>query len=127
MRESLDSSARPKARTGFVEANVSIPTDAQDLQVDPATGFDQRLVVRRLGCRVSRVSGEQVGVDRIYVYVGEEVVAHCTMEGPWVLRADTEVLVKVEGLDAREAQMTELVSPDQFSVESLGSGPSRET
>ena len=68
-----------------------------------------------------------MGVDRIDVYVGEEAVAHGAMEGPRVLRADTQVFVEIEGLDAREAQMTELVSPDQLSIESLGSGPSRKT
>src|SRR5438034_3832246 len=126
-RESLDSSARPEARAGFVETNVSVPTDAQDLEVDPATGFDQRFVSRRLGSRVCRVSGGDVSVDRIYIYVSEEAVVHGAVEGPRVLRANAEVFVKVERLGAGKAQMAQLVSPDQFSVESLGGGPSRQT
>jgi hypothetical protein len=36
-----------------------------------------------------------------------------------VLRANAEVFVEVERLDPGKAQLTQLISPDQFSVESL--------
>jgi hypothetical protein len=106
---------------------VPVPTDAQDLEVDPATSPDQRFISRRLGSRVCRVSGWKVDVGRIDVYVGEEGFAHGTVEGPRVLRANAEVFVEVERLDAGKAQTTELVSPDQLGVESPGSGPCRQT
>src|SRR5262249_28054922 len=102
-RQSFDSGTRPEARPRFVEANVSVSTDAQDLEVDPTAGSDQRFVGRRLGSRVHRVSGGEVGVEWIYVHVREEAVAHGTVEGLRVLRANTEIFVQVEGLDAGEA------------------------
>jgi hypothetical protein len=59
-----------------------------------------------------------VGVGRIDVYVGEEAIAHRMVEGLRVLRANAQVFVEVERLDAGKAQMTQPVSSDQFRVQS---------
>lgn len=65
-----------QARSGLVEGNVAVLSDASKEEVNAADCLDGVLVGGALGVKIGGVSVENVNVGRVHIYVREEVVPH---------------------------------------------------
>ncbi len=106
-------------RTGLVEADVARAADAENLEVEAATGLDLVFVGLAVGRNLlggERAAGE-VHVLGLDVDVIEQVGVHEVPVGLHVLMGQARVLVEVEGRHVGEGEALLLVEADQLGVE----------
>ena len=105
---------------GLVEADVSVASDAEDLELDASEVFHLGLVAFALGDDVVGESVEEVDVCGVEVDVLEEVVLHEAPVALLVVVGEAEVLVEVEGVDAGEVEFAALEALGDLVVELEG-------
>ncbi len=83
----------------FVETDVAVCSDAEDLEVDASGGGDFIFVVGAVCRDVGGVAVRDVDVLFLDVDVLEEVFPHEGVVGLGVVAGDVDVFVEVEGGD----------------------------
>ncbi len=111
-------------RAGFVEADVSGATDAENLQVDAARPSNLLFVADAIVLGVFGVDGAIGHIDVLWrnVDVIEERLLHPTAIALGVVRLHGEVFVEVEGDDVREVEVGLAVQANEFAVQADGRG-----
>ena len=113
----------------LVEANMSRPPNAKQLDVDSSEGIDFFLV---LETELGHIFSGNFSIWNIDVFPGdinmvEKVEVHVVVVGFRVIIGNWEILVQIEGHHILEAQTFFLVHPDQLLIDSQGSAASGQT
>ena len=96
---------------------MAVPSDPQDLQIDPATFDDPLLVPLAERLVIIGRSGGDVDVLLGDVDVLEQILVHEVVVALRMPLRQTHVLVQVEGGDLREIQALILVESHQFLIQ----------
>src|SRR5260370_34060285 len=117
LAENFQAGARTEARGRFVESDVAVAADAENLQVD-AAGIANSLFVGGailLVASLDRAIGD-VDVGGRYVHMREKILLHEIVKTLRMACWEAQIFVQVEGDDAREVQFLFAVQADQFLI-----------
>ena len=84
-----------KGRSGFIEADMTVKTDAEQLEVDAAEGFDECIIFSAFFGKVIGATVGNVGVLATNIDVVKEVGLHKVAVALVVASVKADVFVKV--------------------------------
>ena len=120
-------SGRIELITGLVEADVTVLTDTQNLQVNAAQRGNQRLVASALGSAVLGQTVGNIGVCLVDVDMVKQMVVHEIAIALIVIGGDGVVFIQIDGADSGEIQLAGLILLDQAGIHTLGGGAGGKT
>ena len=115
--EDLDPRARTQRAGGFVETDVAVAAEAEELDVDPAGVENALFVTAALGVKIGRRAVGHVGALWVDVDVAEEIFPHEIPVGLVVRAGEADILVEVKGRHAAEIEPFVAVETDEFLIE----------
>jgi hypothetical protein len=117
LAQDLQARARADARSRLVETDMAVAADTQQLKIDSA-GFPDGVFIRSAILVVIAANGSVGNVDvaGIDVDVGEEVFVHEMLKAPGMSSGKPQVLIEIEGHDAREIEGALFVKTDEMFV-----------
>src|SRR5690606_6072599 len=121
-----DVRARAEGRAWFVERDVPVRPNAEDLQVDSARGSDHLLV---RGARRLEILGEPVRAMHplgVEIHARDELTVDDVAVALGMLSWQADVLVEQEGARRGKAQPPGLMAPDELVVDGQRAAPRRE-
>ena len=121
-RECLDACTRSQRRAGFVEPNVAVAADAEDLQIDSAAVTDALLVISTMGGDIVDIAVRNVYVAWVDINVPKQLIVHEGMVGLRVIDRQPDVFVEIEGPYPTPVE----IHPDQLPVETQRRTASRQ-
>ncbi len=111
----------------LVESDVSVQTDPEQLQIDPAQAIDPRVVLGALARKVRRASVGNKGVLTTDVDVIEKVFLHKITVALRVILTQPNVFVQIDRDRLAEVNVALVVPLDELTVNANGRGPRRKT
>ena len=105
-----------KDRSGLVEADMTVQTNAEQLQIDAAEGLDASIVVSALFCKVVGAAVGNKGVLAANVDMVKEIGLHKVAVALVVASVKTDVLVKVYRGYGRKIEVALFVPLDELTV-----------
>ena len=100
----------------FVKADMSVVSDAEQLQIDAAERTDQLIVTRAFFGRIRGASVWNKGVFRFYVDRVKEVFSHKTGITSGIIGGKSQIFVEIDGPDPRKVEISHPVPVDQLPV-----------
>ena len=119
--------AQIKGIVGLVEADVTVMTDAQQLQIHAAHAADDLVVALALGFGVHVGAVRQVDVGGVDVHMVEQVAVHKAPVAFRVLLGQAAVLVQIDGGDLRKIQIPLVVALHQLLIGANGGAAGSQT
>ena len=107
---------------GLVEADVSVVTNAQQLQIDAAPLLDLLLVSAAHGFHILSEAVGHDGALLVDVDVLEEILVHEVAVALGMVAGKALVLIQVGGTNAGEIQLAGFAAAHQLAVERQGGG-----
>ena len=111
--ECFDAGAGGEGGGGFVETDMAVGADAEELEVDASCGADSFFVASAEFFGIGRHAIGDVDVRAIDVHMPEEVLVHERVVGLRVVGANADVFIEVEGGDVGPVE----VLLDELAVE----------
>ena len=114
--ENLDPSARAEGAGRFVETDVTVAAEAEQLDVDAAGLDDAGFVGAALGVEIGRDAVRNMGAGDVDVDMPEKIFLHEKPVRLGVCRRQADVLVEVERRHFAEIQALIAMQSDQLLV-----------
>ena len=124
--ENFDPSAGAERTGGFVEADVAVAAETEQLDIDAAGVEDTLFVTAAFGVEIGRGAVGHVRAGWVDVDVAEKIFPHEIPVGLVVRAGETDVFVEVERGDAAEIEALVAVEPDEFLIEAERGAPGGE-
>jgi len=109
--------AQFQALVGFVEADVTVASEAEDQQIDPAGARECPFVAFALSLEISGGAIQHVRAPRVQIHVIEEMAAHEPAVAALIVSVQADEFVEVEGRDAREVDCARPPQRYQFAIQ----------
>jgi hypothetical protein len=88
--------SRDQRRRGLVEADVSVESEPEDLQIDPSGSVNRSFVARALAPDIRRIAARRIDACLRQIDAIEQVLTHECAIARRMCRANADELVKIE-------------------------------
>ena len=112
---------------GLIKTDMPIVADTEQLDVNAAAAFDQRVIPAAFLFGVIRDTRRNMGLLRGDIHMVKQIFLHEPAVALRVVTRKPAVFIQIEGLDMGEIKCSILITADQLLIEADRSGTGCET